>query len=63
MNKLAADLQKKNKILIYSLKYQNKESGKILRNEAAEPYLEPCQISTIERFCKNTTAKSCIIDV
>ena len=34
MNKLAADFQKKNKILIYSLKYPNKESGKILRNEA-----------------------------
>ena len=27
--KLAADLQKKNKIFKYSLKYPNKESGKI----------------------------------
>ena len=50
-------------MLIYSLKYQNKESGKILKNEAAEPYLEPCQISMMERFCENTTAKSFIIDV
>ena len=50
-------------MLIYSLKYQNKESGKILKNEAAEPYLEPCQISMMERFRENTTAKSLIIDV
>ena len=50
-------------MLIYSLKYQNKESGKILKNEAAEPYLEPCQISMMERFCENATAKSYIIDV
>ena len=50
-------------MLIYSLKYPNKESGKILKNEAAEPHLEPCQISIIGCFCKNTTAKSFIIDV
>ena len=50
-------------MLIYSLKYQNKESGKILKNEAAEPHLEPCQISIMGRFCKNATAKSFIIDV
>ena len=50
-------------MFIYSLKYQNKESGKILKNEAAEPYLEPCQISMMERFRENTTAKSLIIDV
>ena len=50
-------------MFIYSLKYQNKESGKILKNEAAEPHLEPCQIYIIGRFCKNATAKSFIIDV
>ena len=50
-------------MFIYSLKYPNKESGKLLKNEAAEQYLEPCQISIIGRFCKNTTAKSFIIDV
>ena len=50
-------------MFIYSLKYQNKESGKILKNEAAEPYLEPCQISMMERFCENATAKSFIVDV
>ena len=26
------------------------ESGKILKNEAAEPHLEPCQISIMGRF-------------
>ena len=45
MSKLAADFQKKNKMFIHSLKYPNKENGKILKNEAAEMYLEPCQIS------------------
>ena len=50
-------------MFIYSLKYQNKESGKILKNEAAEPHLEPCQISIMGRFWKNATAKSFIIDV
>ena len=63
MSKLAADFQKKNKMFIYSLKYPNEESGKILKNEAAEPHLEPGQISMMERFCENTTAKSFIIDV
>ena len=42
---------------------QGKRLKKILKNEAAEPYLEPCQISMMERFCENTTAKSFIIDV
>ena len=50
-------------MFIYSPKYQNKESRKILKSEAAEPYLEPYQISMMERFCENTTAKSFIIDV
>ena len=63
MSKLAADFQKQNKMFIYSLKYPNKESGKILKNETVQPYLETCQISKMERFCENTTAKSLIIDV
>ena len=50
-------------MFIYSPKCQNKESGKILKNKAAEPYLEPCQISMIECFCENTTVESFIIDV
>ena len=49
-------------MFIYSLKYPNKESGKILINEAREPHLEPCQISMMGRFCKTTTVKSFIID-
>ena len=63
MSKLAADFQKKKKIFIYSLKYPNKGSGKILKNEAASSYFEPCQISMMERFLENTTAKSFIVDV
>ena len=39
---------------VYSFKNPNKESVKILKNEAAEQYLEPCQISMMECFCKNT---------
>ena len=35
-------------MFIYSLKYQKKESEKkILKNEAAELHLDPCQISQI----------------
>ena len=41
MNKVAAHFQKKSKMFIYSFKYPNKESGKISKHEAAEPYLEP----------------------
>ena len=63
MSKLAADLQTKSKMIIYSLKYPNKDSEKILKSEVAQPYLEPCQISMMECFWKNTTAKSFIIDV
>ena len=44
MGKVAAHFQKKIKIFKYSFKYPNEESGKILKNEAAEPYLEPCII-------------------
>ena len=61
--KVAAHFQKKNKMFVYSFKYPSKESGKMLRNEAAEPYLEPCQISMMERFCENTNAKSFMINV
>ena len=50
-------------MFIYSFNQPNKESGKILKNEAPEPYLELCQISMMERFCENTTAISFIIDV
>ena len=48
MSKVAAHfkkknkIQKKNKIVVNLLKYPNKESEKILKNEAAETYLEPC---------------------
>ena len=54
MSKVASHFQKKNKIVVYSLKYSNKESGKMLKNETAEPYLQPCQISMMEQFCENT---------
>ena len=60
MSNLAAEFQKKNKTFIYSLKYPNKESRKIFKNEAAEPYLEPCQISMAGRFCENTMIKNFI---
>ena len=56
MSKVAAHFQKKNKMLIYSFKQPNKESGKVLKNEAAEPYSESCQISMMEPFYENTTA-------
>ena len=63
MSKVAAHFQKKNKTFIYSFRYPNKESGQILKKEVVEPYLEPCKISMIGRFCENTTVKSYIIDV
>ena len=53
MRKVAAHFQKKNKKFVYSFKYLDKESGKILINEAEEPYLEPCQIFTMEHLCEN----------
>ena len=56
VSKVAAHFQKKNKMSLYLFKYPNKESGKRLKNEAAEPYLELCQISTMERFCKNANS-------
>ena len=54
VSKIAVHFQKKNKMFVYSFKYPNKESGKILKNVVAEPYLAPCQISMMERFCENT---------
>ena len=49
VSKVAAHFQKK-KMFIYSFKYSIEEGGQILKNEAAEPYLKPCQISIMERF-------------
>ena len=43
VSKVAAHFQKKNKMFVYSFKYPN--NGKILKNEAAEPYLEPCYLN------------------
>ena len=60
MSNLAAEFQKKNKTFIYSLKYPNKESRKIFKNEAAQPYLKPCQISMTERFYENAMVKNFI---
>ena len=37
MSKVTAHVQKKNKMFIYSFRYPNKESGKKLKNEVAEP--------------------------
>ena len=51
VSKAAAHFQKKKQLFIYSFKYPNEESGKILENEAAELYLKPCQIPIMERFC------------
>ena len=54
VSKVAPYHQKKSKMFAYWFKYPNKESGKILKNETADPYLEPYQISMMEHFCKNT---------
>ena len=51
MSKVASHFHKKNKMFIYSFKYANKESRKILKSEAAEPYLEPCQIYIMDGVC------------
>ena len=63
MSKVAAHFQKKNKTFVYSFKYPNEESRKIFKKRGCEPYLEPCPISMMERFCKNTAAKSFMVDV
>ena len=56
-------LSEENRMLVYSFKYPSKEIYKILKNETAEPYLDPSQIPMMEHFCENTTAKSFVIDV
>ena len=63
VSKVAAHFQKKSKMFIHLFKSSNKESGKILKNEAAEPYLKPYQIFMMEHFYENTATKSFIIDV
>ena len=56
-------LEEKQNVHIFT-QVSKQRKWKILKNEAAEPYLEPCQISVMGRFCqKNTTAKRFIIDV
>ena len=42
VSKVAAHFQKKSKMFIYLFKYPDEESGEILKNEAAEPYLKSC---------------------
>ena len=51
VSKVVARFQKKNKIFIYLFKYPNEERVRYLKNEVAQSYLEPCQISITERFC------------
>ena len=63
VSKVAAHFEKKSKIFMYLFKKPNKESGKIFKNEAAELYLKPCQISMMENLCENTTVKSFMITV
>ena len=46
---VAGHFQKKNKNEVHKRRKSGK--WKILKNEAAEKYLEPCQISIMERFC------------
>ena len=41
-------------MFIYSFKYPNKKSEKIFKNMAVERYLEPCEVSMMERFSENT---------
>ena len=45
--------EEKQNVHIFIQVYKRGKSGKwkILKNEAAEKYLEPCQISIMERFC------------
>ena len=62
VSKVAAHFQNKSKMFIYLFKHPNKESGKILKNKAAEPYLKPYQIFMMEHSCETSTAKSFIID-
>ena len=68
MSKLVADFQKKNKnVYIFTqVSKERKWKKKKIKNEAAELYLDPCQISLMfmmECFCENTKAKSFIIEM
>ena len=40
------------------IQVSNPRKWKNMRNKAAELYLEHCEISTMERFYENATAKS-----
>ena len=61
MSNLAADFQKKKTKNVYINSQVSKQRNKkILKNEVAQPYLESCQISMMERFSENTTIKSVI---
>ena len=51
VSRVAAPFQKKSKMFIYSFKYPNEESGKLLNSEAAELYLEHSLMFIMERFC------------
>ena len=53
--------EKQNVHILIQIAKQRK--WKILKNDAAETCLKPWQISMMERFCENTTAKNFIIDV
>ena len=53
----AADFQKKNKMFIYLLKW------KIIKKQGCRAVFRTLPNICIGRFCKNTTAKSFIIDV
>ena len=58
--------EKQKCLYIHSSIKRKKVKKKILKNEAAELYLDPCQISQIfmmECFCENATAKSFIIEM
>ena len=50
VSKVAAHFQRKKCSNIHS-SIQRKKVEKVLKNEAAEPYLRTCQISIVERFC------------
>ena len=59
MSNFAADFQKE-KRNVYRNSQVSKQRKKNIKNEAAQPYLESCKISMMERFCENTTIKSFI---
>ena len=59
MSNFAADFQKE-KRNVYRNSQVSKQRKKNIKNGAAQPYLESCQISMMERFCENTTIKSFI---